>query len=121
MIHYEGYSIFIHRDSIDFRKSIDGLSGLVTSSMNLDVKSKALFLFRNKHRNKIKILYWDITGYALWYKRLDKNKFPWPSKNECKTIELTTKQLEWLLKGIDYWSIQSHQEYESNPKLFLIK
>lgn len=108
MIQYQDYTIFIHRDNIDFRKSIDGLSSIVEHNMKLDAKSKSLFLFRNKNRNKIKILYWDITGFALWYKRLDNDKFPWPMKDEYKTVEITTKQIEWLLKGIDYWSLEPH-------------
>ena len=71
---------------------------------------KSLFLFRNKSRNKIKILYWDISGFALWYKVLQQDKFPWPLCHEDKTVVISQDQLSWLLQGLDYWSIKKHKE-----------
>ena len=62
-------SIFLHRDTVDFRKSIDGLSTIIQDEMNLNPFGNYLFVFANRRRNKIKILYWDKTGHALWYKR----------------------------------------------------
>ncbi|UUO22491.1 IS66 family insertion sequence element accessory protein TnpB [Colwellia sp. M166] len=57
--------------------------------------------FCNKARDKLKILYWDKTGFALWYKRLEKQKFKWPSKVSNQVFELTEQQLAWLLSGYD--------------------
>lgn len=62
--------VYLHRQFVDFRKSINGLSALVDSELQLPVLSGALFVFCNKGRDKLKILYWDQTGFALWYKRL---------------------------------------------------
>lgn len=93
--------IYLYRDSVDFRKSINGLSAIVESEMDISVMSGALFLFCNKGRDKIKVLYWDKTGFALWYKTLAKDKFKWPRKHDDEHLELSAQQLEWLLSGYD--------------------
>lgn len=65
-------SVYLHRGTVDFRKSIDGLSLIVDQSMGLSVFDAAVFVFCNKRHDKLKILYWDNSGICLWYKRLDK-------------------------------------------------
>ncbi|NRA56468.1 MAG: IS66 family insertion sequence element accessory protein TnpB [Gammaproteobacteria bacterium] len=92
--------IYLHRDIVDFRKSINGLSLTVEQELAMDVYSSALFVFCNKQRDKLKILYWDRTGFALWYKRLEKQKFKWPKQGE-QTMNLSEQQLKWLLSGYD--------------------
>ena len=72
-------SVYLHRDFVDFRKSINGLAGIVEAELELPVMNGALFVFCNKGRDKLKILYWDKTGFALWYKGLEKDKFKWPA------------------------------------------
>lgn len=109
MINLEDYSIYVYRDRVDFRKSIDGLSAIVANEMQLEIHQKSLFLFRNQRRDKIKVLYWDISGFALWYKRLEKSKFPWPKDHEDQVVYISHKQLNWLLKGVDYWSLKPHE------------
>ena len=69
--------VYLHRHFVDFRKSINGLSALVEMELELPVMSGALFVFCNKGRDKLKVLYWDKTGFALWYKRLEQDKFKW--------------------------------------------
>ncbi|MFS1938516.1 IS66 family insertion sequence element accessory protein TnpB [Vibrio splendidus] len=64
--------IYLYRESIDFRKSINDLAAIIENDTNLPLGSGALFLFTNKQRDKIKVLYWDKTGFGLWYKRLKK-------------------------------------------------
>jgi len=93
--------VYLHRQFVDFRKSINGLAALVESELELPIISGALFVFCNKNRDKLKLLYWDKTGFALWYKRLDKDKFKWPSKLSSATMNLTEQQLHWLLSGYD--------------------
>ena len=93
--------VFLYRNFVDFRKSINGLSALVEMELELPVMSGALFVFCNKGRDKLKILYWDKTGFALWYKRLEQDKFKWPIKVDMPVMNLTHEQFEWLLSGCD--------------------
>jgi transposase len=103
-------SVYLHRDPVDFRKSINGLSVIVEQSMGLSVFDSALFLFCNKQRDKLKILYWDSSGFCLWYKRLEKEKFKWPRKDSRRVVSLSEEQLHWLLRGFDINQLQSHKK-----------
>ena len=94
-------TIYLHRNFVDFRKSIDGLTGIVEYELERDAYTGTLFVFCNKNKDKLKILYWDKTGFALWYKRLDKHKFKWPSKYSQQEFELTSQQFDWLISGFD--------------------
>jgi len=93
--------LYLYRDNVDFRKSINGLNTIVEVEMDVSVMSGALFLFCNKARDKIKVLFWDKTGFALWYKTLEKDKFKCPRKHEDDHLNLSIQQLEWLLSGHD--------------------
>ena len=109
--------IFIYRRVVDFRKSIDGLSEIAKSEMNKAPFSGALFVFMSRKRDRVKILYWDQTGFALWYKRLEEAKFAWPRKKRTDVdlfvdeiyVSLTSEQLQWLLSGVDVWKIKPHE------------
>ena len=94
-------AVYVYRDFVDFRKSINGLVALVELELDVSVLSGAVFVFCNKHRDKLKILYRDETGFALWYKRLDKDKFKWPKNLESEALKLSEAQLHWLLSGYD--------------------
>jgi transposase len=93
--------IWLHKDFVDFRKSINGLLLIVEENIPMSPFDEALFIFCNKNRDKLKILYWDKTGFALWYKRLEKDKFKWPTGHEQDCLELNEQQLGWLLSGYD--------------------
>ena len=110
MIRVSDYSILLYRDFVDFRKSIDGLHSIVNDEIPVDIFQKYLFIFTNKNRDKVKILYWDKTGFALWYKRLEKGRFRWPVKIKEGIFELSGEELGWLLRGIDILRIKPHQE-----------
>ena len=92
--------VFLCVKLVDFRKSINGLAALIEEELELSVLSGALFVFCNKNRDKLKLLYRDETGFALWYKRLDQHKFKWPRITQ-KSMSLTEQQLHWLLSGFD--------------------
>lgn len=108
-------TVYLHRDTVDFRKSINGLSIIVEQSMNLSPYDSALFVFCNKSRDKLKVLYWDKTGFCLWYKRLEQDKFKWPKKSLSEVVILSTEQMDWLLRGFDVAKLQPHtpQKYGS--------
>lgn len=97
----EPADIYLHVDAVDFRKSINGLVVVVEQQLELSPFSDAVFIFCNKHKNKLKILYWDKTGFALWYKRLEKQRFKWPKDHELSRLMLSEQQLNWLLDGYD--------------------
>ncbi|MEI6858324.1 MAG: IS66 family insertion sequence element accessory protein TnpB [Shewanella sp.] len=102
-------SLYLHREVVDFRKSINGLVVIVEQDMPLSPFSDALFVFINRARDKLKILYWSRTGFALWYKRLDKERFKWPSKIESEILALSYQQLQWLLQGFE---VMGHQKLD---------
>ena len=93
--------IYLHTSAVDFRKSINGLLTIVENELELDAFSGALFIFCNKEQDKLKLLYWDKTGFALWYKRLEKHRFKWPKISELDRLRLSEQQLQWLLGGYD--------------------
>lgn len=97
----EPNEVYLYLDKVDFRKSINGLIVVVEQQLELSPFCNALFVFSNKKRDKLKILYWDKTGFALWYKRLEKHKFKWPSDNNMQHMRLSEQQLNWLLSGFD--------------------
>jgi transposase len=105
----EPADIYLHLEAVDFRKSINGLVVVVEQQLELSPLSDALFIFSNKKRDKLKILYWDKTGFALWYKRLEKQRFKWPSNTEDASLSLSEQQLHWLLGGYDVIGHQTLQ------------
>ena len=80
----------------DMRKSINGLTTLVQDSFSLDPFTDALFVFCNKRRNRIKILEWDGDGFWLYFKRLERGRFIWPSEDDAVTMILKTDELSCL-------------------------
>ena len=102
-------NIFLHRDFIDFRKGINGLVEVVLNEFEQSPQSSSLFVFCNKSRDKVKVLYWDKTGFCLWQKRLEEAKFKWPKTYNCNSITLDHEKLEWLLKGIDISQLKPHK------------
>ena len=91
------------------RKSIDGLVVVVSECLDLDPLSSSLFVFCNRKKDKIKILHWDGTGFWLYYKRLEKGYFRWPTGQDSDYMTLTRQQLGWLLDGLGLTQKQAHQ------------
>ncbi|HHY0447936.1 TPA: IS66 family insertion sequence element accessory protein TnpB [Vibrio parahaemolyticus] len=91
--------IYLYCESVDFRKSINGLATIIENDTDIPLGTGALFLSTNKQRDKLKVLYWNKTGFALWYKRLEKAKFKWPTKEQNQVFTLTQFELDRLLSG----------------------
>ena len=91
--------IYLYRAPCDMRKSFDGLSGLIRSELNADPLSGSLFVFCNRRRNIVKVLYWDRDGFAIWHKRLERGCFSIPESisTHARIDRLT---LTLLLEGI---------------------
>ncbi len=108
-----GTRIFICTSDIDMRQSFDALSGIVGSAMNLDPQSGYLFVFRNKRGDRIKVLYWDNDGFAMWYKMLPKGTFEFPDLENFSSagVEIEASTLRMILDGIDLSSIRRRQRF----------
>lgn len=111
-----GYAIsevYLCRAPIDFRKGMTGLSVMVEQELGLNPFGEALYVFVNRGRNKIKILYWHRNGFCLWMKRLEAEKFAWlSSANEAPNTRhsnITTQELMGLLEGYNIWKNKPHK------------
>ena len=100
--------VYIAKEPADMRKSFDGLSALVAGVLELDPLSGHLFVFINKRRDRIKILYWDRDGFCIWYKRLERGVFELPTRGPAG-VELDHQQLSRLLGGLDLRSGRRRQ------------
>lgn len=105
----DSVNIYLHRDPVDFRKAVNGLSIIVQEQMGHSLFSRSLFVFCNKTRTQIKVLYWDETGFVLWQKKLEKEKFKWPRKHQHKTVTLTHEEWCWLLRGFNLTAMKPHE------------
>lgn len=101
--------VYLACGATDLRKSIDGLAAIVQMRFLLDPFSNSLFVFCNKNKDKIKILHWEYSGFWLYYKRLEKGKFKWPS-NENEVKNITERELRWLLEGLSIEQPKAHKE-----------
>ena len=105
--------VFLHTPPTDLRKGFDALCGLVTSDFSQDPTSGHLFLFVNRRRDRIKILYWDRDGLAIWYKRLESGSFQIPAAcTKAASIEMTSTQLALILSGIDLRSARQRKRHQ---------
>jgi transposase len=106
--------VFLHAPATDLRKGFDALSGLVTSAFSQDPTSGHLFLFVNRRRDRLKILYWDRDGLAVWYKRLETpGTFQLPVITpDVVSVEMSPTQLSLILSGIDLRSARQRKRFQ---------
>jgi transposase len=100
----EFQNLYLHRAPVDLRKNINGLAAIVEAEMKLDLRGPSLFIFCNQRRTHMKMIYFDRSGFALWLKRLEDSKFPWPLKLEAETIQATVEDLKLVLEGVNVWT-----------------
>ena len=104
--------IYLHRDTVDMRKSYDGLFGIVKNELSMDVRSGGLFMFINARRNRVKLMYWDKDGIAIWQKRLERGSLQHPQPaGIAKHLEIDASELNLLLSGIDLASAKRRKRY----------
>jgi transposase len=99
--------VYLHRAPIDFRAGINSLALLVEETMGLDPFSPSVFAFSNRRRDRIKLLFYDRSGFVMVLKRLSQDRFHWPRRQET-VVTLTSEQLHWLLDGIDIEAMVRH-------------
>jgi transposase len=101
--------VYLYAGIVDMRKSIDGLSALVEQELELSLMGATLFVFCNRGRDKIKMLYWERNGFVLWYKRLEKQRFKWLEPTDSGSVSITGYQLNLLLDGLDILNNKPHK------------
>ena len=99
--------VYVYRHPVDMRKAINGLVMLVESVLCLDPFSSQLFVFCNRRRDIVKIVYWERNGFCLWMKKLEKERFKWPHEGELITLD--GQQLNWLLDGYNLNVMKPHE------------
>ena len=99
------------------RKSFDGLAQLAPDFLQRNPLDGPLFVFVNKRRDRLKLLYWDQHGYVIWYKRLEAGTFPVPAAagNE-PSLQLSPAQLALLLEGLEVKTVKQHKRYRPPEK-----
>ena len=112
-----GVKVFLCTAPTDMRRGFDGLSGMAESLMQQDPLSGHLFVFRNRNRDKLKILYWDQDGLAIWYKRLEQGTFQFPTDGKTQEevaagVEISNSELSLLLGGIDLRTARRRKQSE---------
>lgn len=105
--------VYLARGATDMRKSIDGLSAVTKEVLGHDPLSGHLFVFCNARRDRIKILYWERSGFWLLHKRLERGTFAWPvpAESDGKQVELTSGDLAALLGGLDLGAAKRRRWY----------
>lgn len=104
--------LFVKPGPTDMRKQINGLSIIVQEQLQLDPFTGNLFLFCNRTKRLVKVIYWDRNGFCMWVKRLEKDKFSWPINSE-EVREITLDQFKMLLDGIDFWRAHKKLKFSS--------
>ncbi|MNH31174.1 IS66 Orf2 like protein [compost metagenome] len=101
--------VFLYPYPVDFRKSINGLVALIELEIKVAVFDPAMFVFINRARNQVKIVYWERNGFCLWLKRLESERFHTCPDPQDESISLTVDELNWMLDGFDLWRNKPHK------------
>lgn len=106
--------IFLHAEPIDMRKSFDALSGTIIKDFGKDIRQGGLYLFINRNRDRVKLIYWDTDGIAIWMKRLEGGRYQRPSvQPDANHVVMDASELHLLLTGIDLSSVKRRKRYVS--------
>ncbi len=106
-----GLRIYLYTTPTDMRKGFDGLSALVSGQLKHDPLSGELFIFVGRRRDRVKLLYWDRDGLALWYKRLEQGTFHLPTAGAA-SVELSRAELGMLLEGLELAGVRRRPRYQ---------
>jgi transposase len=110
-----GLRIWFCRQPADMRKSFNGLSALVKHHLKENPLSGELFVFVNKRKTLMKVLYFEQTGYCIWFKRLEAGVFQLPDSDDGDKIQISYTQLNLILDGIDIHKISQRKRYRYAP------
>lgn len=106
-----GKKIWLYRQAIDFRCSIDGLVHLISTRLK-QAPQDAIYLFYNRNKDKVKSLSWHRNGYLMFYKRLEKGRFIFQHHIREGSIEVSVEELGWLLAGLEWQKMRDWRELD---------
>jgi transposase len=101
--------VLVATTPVDFRKGAEGLAALVLETMKADPFSGAVYVFRAKRADRVKVIYWDGTGVCLFAKRLEDGKFRWPNMHDG-VMRLSAAEFSALLEGLDWKRVHAARE-----------
>lgn len=105
---------YLYSHPTDMRKGFDGLYGLVTTRLSVDPLSGDVYIFLNRRRDRMKLLFWDGSGFWIFYKRLEKGTFQRPRWSDQKTATLPYEDLVMMIQGIDLDTIKRRKRFHRN-------
>ncbi len=108
MFRHNNLKVHLAPGATDLRKAIDGLSILVEQQLELNPFSGHLFVFCNRKKTTIKLLYWEHNGFCLWMKRLEAERFRWPD-TDVPSVSISQRELSWLLDGLPISQQRAHR------------
>ena len=103
--------IFLCTEPTDMRRGFDRLAEMVRQVIGQNPLSGHLFVFRSRRGDRLKLLYWDTGGFALWYKRLEKGRFPAPSR-VGEDFHITARELAMMLEGLEESAVRRRNRFE---------
>ncbi len=107
---FESAKVYLALGPTDLRRSINGLSLMVSEVLEADPFSESWFVFCNRQRDKLKSLHWQGAGFWLHYRRLERGRFSWPEAGEqAVSLEITHRELRWLLDGLALEQPRAHR------------
>jgi transposase len=104
-----GKKIWLYREAIDFRRSIDGLVNIINAELKQNPQ-EGIYLFYNRHHDKVKCISWHRNGYILFYKRLEKGRFYFKHNTCHGVVEMGVDELSWLLAGLEWQKMRDWRE-----------
>jgi transposase len=107
--------IYLAAGVTDMRKSFDGLAAVTESLLRLDPLSGHVFVFCNRRKDRLKLLFWDRSGYWCLAKRLEQGTFAWPDSDPVAKLEMSTRELMLILEGIDHRDVKFRKRMNRIP------
>lgn len=104
--------IFLAVEPVDMRQGFDRLAARVSQTLQADPLSGHLFVFRNRRADRVKLLYWDGDGYAIWYKRLEAGTFRFPAAEGQSSVTISAADWAMLLDGVDLSSVRRGKRFQ---------
>lgn len=107
---FSTHRYFLYRQATDMRKGFNGLSGIVCNELEMNPLSGDVFIFLNRKRDRIKVLFWEGDGFSIYYKRLESGTYELPP-SETSSIVLSSEDLQLLLSGIQLSSVKKRKRF----------